>query len=191
MTKGTSARREPVVFCAAVAARVATAVPLRTAPSAASALLVKCLTLAGAVIERQSDLESTRLIEEIDVERLVVSCGLYFDFNSGSIKPASNGPSKITASVTNGHPEWVLGLEGHAENIGGDAWNRDLSMRRAAAVRTTLVEHGIAENRLTTATAVAASSRDSDATMGAVPAIRRRLDSAMRLPNQFTLQGQS
>ena len=179
-----------MVFCAAVAASAATAVPLRTAPSAASALLVKCLALAGAVIARQGDHESTRLIEEIDVERRVVSCGLYFEFqwqHQAGIERAieHNGVRHERP------PEWVLDLEGHAENIGGDAWNRDLSMRRAAAVRTTLVEHGIAENRLTTATAVAASSRDSDATMGAVPAIRRLLDSAMRLPNQFTLQGQS
>ena len=31
-------------------------------------------------------------------------------------------------------------LEGHADTVGGDAYNQDLSERRAAAVRTWLVE---------------------------------------------------
>ncbi|MCB9594349.1 MAG: OmpA family protein [Sandaracinaceae bacterium] len=42
----------------------------------------------------------------------------------------------------------VLEIEGHADGSGGDDYNRDLSERRAAAIRDWLVEHGIVPERL-------------------------------------------
>lgn len=42
-------------------------------------------------------------------------------------------------------------IEGHTDDRGNDAANLELSARRAAAVRTWLVEHGIAEGRLESA----------------------------------------
>jgi outer membrane protein OmpA-like peptidoglycan-associated protein len=37
------------------------------------------------------------------------------------------------------HPTWSLAVDGHTDNIGGDAYNLDLSKRRAAAVKQALV----------------------------------------------------
>ncbi len=110
--------------------------------------------------------DPARVLEsELSAERRAVIYGIYFDFNSASIKLASNALLDTIASVMNGHPEWLLSVEGHTDNIGGDARNQDLSARRAAAVRTALLERGIAENRLTTAGHGAASPRDSNATL--------------------------
>lgn len=39
-------------------------------------------------------------------------------------------------------------LEGHTDNVGGAAFNRDLSTRRAAAVRTYLANAGVPADRL-------------------------------------------
>ena len=105
------------------------------------------------------------LENELSAERRAVIYGIYFDFNSAAIKPVSNPLLDTIASVMNGHPEWVLNVEGHTDNIGGDARNQDLSARRAAAVRTALMQRGIAEQRLTTAGYGAASPRDSNATL--------------------------
>jgi outer membrane protein OmpA-like peptidoglycan-associated protein len=105
------------------------------------------------------------LESELSAERRAVIYGIYFDFNSATIKPASNALLDTIASVMNSHPEWVLNVEGHTDNIGGDARNQDLSARRAAAVRTALVARGISEKRLTTAGHGAASPRDTNATL--------------------------
>ncbi|MCA9580098.1 MAG: OmpA family protein, partial [Myxococcales bacterium] len=42
----------------------------------------------------------------------------------------------------------VLEIEGHADGSGSDAYNRDLSLRRAEAIRDWLVEHGVDPERL-------------------------------------------
>jgi outer membrane protein OmpA-like peptidoglycan-associated protein len=49
------------------------------------------------------------------------------------------------------HPEWKLSVSGHTDNVGGDAYNLDLSKRRAAAVKQALVaRYHIAPDHLTT-----------------------------------------
>ena len=47
---------------------------------------------------------------------------------------------------------WQIAIEGHTDNVGSDAYNHDLSTRRAAAVKDALVrDFGVAAGRLTTA----------------------------------------
>ena len=78
--------------------------------------------------------------------------GIYFDFGSAAIKPESESVLKEIAAVLTDQPSWKLGIEGHTDNIGGEAENADLSRRRAAAVKDALVSrHKIAANRLTPA----------------------------------------
>ena len=67
-------------------------------------------------------------------DRRAVIYGIYFDFNSATIKPQSDRVLHTIAAVMKKNPDWVLTVEGHTDNIGGDAANQDLSSRRAAAV---------------------------------------------------------
>jgi outer membrane protein OmpA-like peptidoglycan-associated protein len=77
--------------------------------------------------------------------------GIYFDFASAVITPESEPVLKEIAGVMSKNPGWKLKVEGHTDNIGGNAENLDLSRRRAAAVKEALVtKHGIAGSRLTT-----------------------------------------
>jgi outer membrane protein OmpA-like peptidoglycan-associated protein len=47
---------------------------------------------------------------------------------------------------------WNLDVNGHTDNLGGDAYNLNLSKKRAAAVKTALTtRYHVAANRLTTA----------------------------------------
>ena len=75
--------------------------------------------------------------------------GIYFDFNSATIKPPSEPVLREIVSVMKHQPTWVLKVEGHTDNVGGDAKNMDLSARRAAAVRAALVARGVQATRLT------------------------------------------
>jgi outer membrane protein OmpA-like peptidoglycan-associated protein len=77
--------------------------------------------------------------------------GIYFEFASAELKPASAPTLQGIASVLKQHPEWILTIEGHTDSIGGAASNLELSKRRAAAVKDELVRrYGIATTRLST-----------------------------------------
>jgi outer membrane protein OmpA-like peptidoglycan-associated protein len=77
--------------------------------------------------------------------------GIYFDFNSATIKPESEAVLKQISDILHKNPDWKLSVAGHTDNIGDAAFNQDLSNRRAAAVKDALVtRYGIAPGRLTT-----------------------------------------
>ena len=78
--------------------------------------------------------------------------GIYFDFNSDRIRKESDPILKELGNLLARHPDWTLSINGHTDNVGGDAYNLRLSQRRAAAVVRWLVErHGIAAGRLQSA----------------------------------------
>ena len=64
--------------------------------------------------------------------------GIYFDFASAAIKPESEPVLKEIAEALGRNAAWKLSVEGHTDNIGGDAANLELSNRRAEAVKQAL-----------------------------------------------------
>ena len=64
--------------------------------------------------------------------------GIYFNFASDRLKPESTPVLQEIARVMQAHPDWKLSVGGHTDNIGGDAYNLDLSQRRTAAVKQAL-----------------------------------------------------
>ncbi len=91
--------------------------------------------------------------------------GIYFDFNSATIKPQSATVLSTIAEVMKNNADWTLTVEGHTDNIGGNAANQGLSTRRAAAVRTALIQLGIPETRLLASGFGASSPRDTNVTL--------------------------
>lgn len=65
--------------------------------------------------------------------------GIYFNFASDELRSESEPVLHEIADAMQAHPDWKLVINGHTDNIGGDALNLDLSRRRAAAVRKELV----------------------------------------------------
>ncbi len=77
--------------------------------------------------------------------------GIYFEFNSDRLNPASDPALKTIAEVLRRQPDWAIEIEGHTDSVGGAPYNLDLSMRRAAAVKRALeASHAIAAQRMTT-----------------------------------------
>lgn len=75
--------------------------------------------------------------------------GIYFAFASDRLRPESDRVLQEVADLLKKHGDWKLQVDGHTDNIGGDAANLDLSRRRAAAVMAALVQrHAIAAPRL-------------------------------------------
>jgi len=92
--------------------------------------------------------------------------GIYFDFSSDVIKPESDPVLREIAKVMADHPAWALSVDGHTDNIGGDAYNLDLSKRRAAAVKQALVSRfKIADTRLATSGFGASRPKATNATL--------------------------
>jgi outer membrane protein OmpA-like peptidoglycan-associated protein len=78
--------------------------------------------------------------------------GIYFDFNEATLNPLSRSALSEIAAVLTRHADWQLAVEGHTDSVGSDAYNQDLSSRRAAAVKTALVsDFRVSAGRLTTA----------------------------------------
>ncbi len=75
--------------------------------------------------------------------------GIYFDFGKATLLPQSTPALNAVADLMKKNPGWNLRIEGHADSVGGNAYNLDLSKRRAAAVSAALsTQYKLAAARL-------------------------------------------
>jgi outer membrane protein OmpA-like peptidoglycan-associated protein len=102
---------------------------------------------------------------DLAASRPVDVYGVYFSFNRADIRAQSEPVLQEIASVLKKNPDWHLRIDGHTDNVGGDASNLELSRRRAAAVKDALVQrYGIDASRLTTGGYGASSPKDRNDT---------------------------
>lgn len=77
--------------------------------------------------------------------------GIYFDSGKADILAPSRPTLEALAEVLNTHDEWSVSIAGHTDSVGDDAYNLDLSRRRAGAVAAALSNtFGIDAGRLRT-----------------------------------------
>jgi len=93
----------------------------------------------------------SQLSQEIEQSGRARLYGINFDFNAATIRPESLALLDQVVQLLTDNPGWNITLEGHTDNIGGEAFNAGLSERRAAAVKAYLAEHGVAAGRLSSA----------------------------------------
>lgn len=91
-------------------------------------------------------------IVEIEAQRLSLKDSIQFDSGRDTIKKQSFAVLDQVAKLLSEHAELKkISVEGHTDNVGGAAYNKDLSERRAASVVRYLVGKGIARERLSSA----------------------------------------
>jgi outer membrane protein OmpA-like peptidoglycan-associated protein len=74
---------------------------------------------------------------------------IFFEYNSDVIKKESYPILDAIVATMQGNPDiQKVEIQGHTDERGSDAYNLDLSDRRAASVRRYLTEHGIEAGRL-------------------------------------------
>ena len=91
----------------------------------------------AAAVQREGNLLSVTLKGDVS-----------FDTNSSVVRPGLYGELDRIASVLVQYPQTVIRVEGHTDSVGSEAYNMDLSQRRAEAVRNLLVQRGVAGSRL-------------------------------------------
>jgi len=74
---------------------------------------------------------------------------IHFEYNKDKIRPESFPVLDAVVEVLNKNPDIKLEVQGHTDNKGGAAYNKNLSNRRSASVKNYLVTHGITPARLT------------------------------------------
>lgn len=82
-------------------------------------------------------------------EKLLTLEGVNFDFDKATIRADSSSILDHAVEVLKQNAEVGVSVEGHTDSRGSDAYNQKLSEKRAAAVMTYLVKHGISASRLT------------------------------------------
>jgi outer membrane protein OmpA-like peptidoglycan-associated protein len=101
---------------------------------------------ATAELQRQLD----ELKAQPTDRGLVLTLGdLMFAFDRADIKPGGTATLDRLVTFLNQYPDRGVAIEGHTDNVGSSDYNYRLSQRRADAVKSYLVQQGIASQRLT------------------------------------------
>jgi outer membrane protein OmpA-like peptidoglycan-associated protein len=110
----------------------------------------ECPTRPGPAQNEGCPVAEGEPLVEIETERLSLRDAIHFDTGKDTIKRESYRVLDEVAALLEAHPEMRrVRVEGHTDNVGGAAYNKDLSERRAASVVRYLVEKGgIARERL-------------------------------------------
>jgi OmpA-OmpF porin, OOP family len=76
---------------------------------------------------------------------MVVTLGdVLFDTDQATLKPGADLSLDRLATYLSGHAQTKVIIEGHTDSRGSDAYNDDLSQRRADAVAKALIARGVA-----------------------------------------------
>lgn len=98
---------------------------------------------------------SPAIIPENDIASILAGAcyalnNLNFETDKAVILPESYSELNILADFLKTHPSIVVYIDGHTDKVGTDEHNDQLSKDRAAAVRTYLVQQGVADYRMKT-----------------------------------------
>jgi OOP family OmpA-OmpF porin len=74
--------------------------------------------------------------------------GVLFDFNKSTLQPTSDAVLQQVADLLAKDKALKIEVQGHTDNVGGDAYNQTLSEARARAVMDWFTKHGVAAARL-------------------------------------------
>lgn len=110
--------------------------------------LDNCINESGPLENRGCPVAVKQLVE-ITQDKLVIKDKVYFDTDKATIQARSNKMLDQIASILSTHAEIKeVQVEGHTDNTGDAARNRQLSQDRAKAVVDYLVKKGVAADRL-------------------------------------------
>src|SRR5436305_6377877 len=158
---GMSQKAKGAVVGATTGAAVGGVIGNQTGSTARGAIIGAVIGgAAGAVIGHQMDQQAKELQQNIPgatIQRVgegiavTFPSGILFPFNSTEILPAGKSNLQQLANSLGEYPNSDVLIVGHTDSVGTDAYNLDLSQRRALAASAYLQSLGVPANRLQTA----------------------------------------
>ncbi len=97
-----------------------------------------------------ADSEAASVRREGDMLEVLFKSDMSFDFNSAAIRPGLYPEIDRIAEIMRRYPQTLIQIEGHTDNIGSNAYNLELSRRRAQAVKDLLVQRHVDGHRINT-----------------------------------------
>jgi arylsulfatase len=117
----------------------------------AVALMALCFSFADTALAQTATAYSKEAMEQaLATKHHYDLYGIHFDFDKAEIKPDSNALLDDVATTLKHFPEWRLRITGHTDSTGDAAYNEELSMNRANAIKQALADRGIDAARLET-----------------------------------------
>ena len=87
-------------------------------------------------------------MDKVAVGVRTILSNIYFDFDMATLKSSSDIELHKLRRLLAENPTLKIRIDGHTDNIGSSQYNKELSHRRAKAVVTWLINHGITASRL-------------------------------------------
>jgi outer membrane protein OmpA-like peptidoglycan-associated protein len=131
-------------------AKTTTDVAAQNAKQSADAEARRVKELADAEARRLADQKSRDTLFVLIKGKTVVLRGVNFDFNKATLTKDSERILYRAYNAMVANPTVRVVITGHTDNVGGQKFNQDLSLKRAQAVKNWLVKKGIASNRMRT-----------------------------------------
>ncbi len=132
--------------------------PTKNSPDKEMLRVVRITAPCPAAVATAAQPEAVVDATSATIEKAIADNGrvdieaIYFTVNSAMLRPESDTSLGAIAGVLRRHPDWRMSVEGHTDAQAGEAFNLDLSKRRAAAVKAALVTRfALTSDRITTA----------------------------------------
>lgn len=113
---------------------------LLTAALAVFAGCSKNLTATEREEARRAEMELKSVMDMVSNRQIPP---IEFEFNSDRLKPTSHELLDRVAEILLNHNKLKLIVSGHTDDVGSEEYNKDLSMRRAGAVKMYLAVKGV------------------------------------------------
>ena len=121
--------------------------PPATKPTAAREPVAERVTVVQVPVEKIVVREVPKVVE---VERIVFPA-VAFRFDSTELTELGKGQAYMAAQKLKDKSDITVVIEGHADSIGSDDYNRKLGMRRAQTVMKELAAQGVEPERMSAA----------------------------------------
>lgn len=93
-------------------------------------------------------LDTTIVLDQLELEKAIVLENIYYDLDKATIRPDAAVELDKLVKILMDNPEIKIELSSHTDSRATDAYNKDLSQRRAESAVNYLVSQGIAAERL-------------------------------------------
>ena len=112
---------------------------------------IKVSTRSIQMVRGAADLYLERIVylEPIEIDKEIVLNDIYYDFDKWDIREDAKPSLLRLKKIMQDNPEIDIQLSSHTDCRGSDAYNLDLSQKRAQSARQFLISQGIDQRRIT------------------------------------------